>query len=156
MSEHRIHWNAASDEWLCLLCLRASDAISKEDAEHELSRFDCLSTSDNQTKPVVDERRETARKKTFVQAEILLRGRTVPIRVTTADLSLGGCYIENMFTLSIGAHLEIGLWIGEQKLKISSVVKTCDPVFGNGIQFVEIQPADKAKLAGYLRTTSDS
>ena|SRR5437763_2377485 len=79
-----------------------------------------------------------ARKKTSLQAAIILRGRTVPIHATTADLSLGGCYIENMSTLPLGAHLTMTLWIGEDKLQISGIVKTCDPVFGNGIQFVDI------------------
>ena len=155
MNEHLIHWNAANEGWLCLRCLRASDAITKEDAEHELSRFDCLSTPDHKTKPVVDERRETARKKTCAQAETLLRGRTVPIRVTTAYLSVGSCYIENMFTLPIGAHLEMALWIGEEKLKINAIVRTCDPVFGNGIEFSKLEPLDRFKLRTYLNALNE-
>jgi len=97
-----------------------------------------------------NERRQSARKKTGVQAELVLRGRTVPVRVPTSDLSLGGCYIENMFTLHIGDHLTVGLWIGTEKLKISGIVRTCDPVFGNGIEFLEIDPLDRLKLEAYL------
>jgi len=74
----------------------------------------------------------------------------VPVRVPTSDLSLGGCYIENMFTLHIGDHLTVGLWIGTEKLKISGIVRTCDPVFGNGIEFLEIDPLDRLKLEAYL------
>ena len=74
----------------------------------------------------------------------------MPVRVPTSDLSLGGCYIESMFTLHIGDHLAVGLWIGAEKLKISGIVRTCDPVFGNGIEFLEIDPLDRAKLEAYL------
>jgi len=34
-------------------------------------------------------------------------------------------------------------------------VKTCDPVFGNGIQFTDIEAADKAKLENYLNRATD-
>ncbi len=96
------------------------------------------------------ERRRSPRKKASVQAEILLQGRDVPVRVSTTDLSLGGCYIENMYTLPIGARLKIGLWIEEEKLRISGIVKTCDPVFGNGIQFLEMSEQDRDQLEKYL------
>jgi hypothetical protein len=85
-----------------------------------------------------------------VQAELLLYGRTVPIRVSTTALSLNGCYIENMYTLPIGARLKIGLWIEQEKLKISGIVKTCDPVFGNGIQFLEMSAESHDQLKRYL------
>lgn len=72
------------------------------------------------------------------------------MRVSTTDLSLTGCYIENMYTLPIGARLKIGLWIEEEKLKISGIVKTCDPVFGNGIQFLEMSAESHDQLKKYL------
>ena len=77
------------------------------------------------------------------------------MRVSTTDLSLGGCYIENMFTLHIGSHLTVGLWIGTEKLKISAIVRTCDPVFGNGIEFLEIDPLDRLKLEAYLNGVNE-
>ena len=85
-----------------------------------------------------------------MQAELPLYGRTVPMRVSTTDLSLTGCYIENMYTLPIGARLKIGLWIEQEKLKISGMVKTCDPVFGNGIQFLEMSDEAREQLKKYL------
>lgn len=41
MNEHDIIWNAAKNEWLCTHCLRTSDHKQKQDAERELSQFDC-------------------------------------------------------------------------------------------------------------------
>ena len=42
MNEHRIEWNAATERWICIKCLRASDQQSKQDAERELSQFECI------------------------------------------------------------------------------------------------------------------
>jgi hypothetical protein len=72
------------------------------------------------------------------------------MRVSTTDLSLNGCYIENMYTLPIGARLKIGLWIEEEKLNISGMVKTSDPVFGNGIQFLEMSEEAHEQLKKFL------
>lgn len=81
----------------------------------------------------------------------------VPYRpLTTADLSVGGCYVENMFTLPIGAHLTMHLWLGEEKMQVSGIVKTCDRAFGNGIQFFDLQDSDRAKLESYLNSAADS
>ena len=55
-----------------------------------------------------------------------------------------------MFTLHIGAHLTMTLWLGEQRIKIDAIVKTCDPVFGNGIEFLEVPPLERFKLRAYL------
>jgi hypothetical protein len=154
MSKHHIEWNAAQEKWLCLTCLRTSDHLTREDAERELGEYQCLSVS-TELKAAVQERRQSVRKKTGVQAELFLRGRTIPQRVSTSDLSLGGCYIENMFTLPMGAHVTIGLWIGNEKLQIGAKVKTCDPVFGNGIEFVEMLPADREKLEAFLNAVNE-
>ena len=101
------------------------------------------------------ERRRSPRKKAAVQAELLLQGRTVPLRVSTTDLSFNGCYIENMYTLPIGARLNIGLWIQEEKLKIRAIVKTCDPMFGNGIQFLETSEQDRDQIEKYLEAVNE-
>jgi len=46
--------------------------------------------------------------------------------------------------------LNIGLWIEQEKLKIIGMVKTCDPVFGNGIQFLEMSDEAREQLKKYL------
>ncbi len=96
------------------------------------------------------ERRRSPRNKTSAQAELLLAGQQVPIRVPTSDISLYGCYIENMYTLPVGCRMKIKLWIAEKKLDIDGVVKTCDPVFGNGIQFLEMDDQARTELQKYL------
>ena len=99
---------------------------------------------------MADERRRAIRKKVRVEIEILLPDHSVPTRLATTDLSCCGCYIENMFTFPVDTNLSITLWIGEERLKIGGVVRTADPGFGNGIEFVDTDPVGQAKLASYL------
>jgi PilZ domain len=42
MKTHEINRNAATQEWFCVRCLRASDHVTQQDAERELSQFDCV------------------------------------------------------------------------------------------------------------------
>jgi c-di-GMP-binding flagellar brake protein YcgR len=155
MAEHTIQWNAAKEEWLCVRCLRSSDQIKLEDAQNELNQFDCLVAVNLEPKNILNERRQTARQKISVQVEMVLRGRSIPMRTTITDLSLGGCYVENTSTLPVGFHLTLTLWLGEHKIKVEGLVKTCDPALGNGIEFVNIQPSNRAKLQGYLSASAE-
>jgi hypothetical protein len=81
------------------------------------------------------ERRRYPRNKVAIQAELHLEVKGAPARLHIADLSLGGCYIETMFTMSVGAKLKMILWIGDKKLEARALVVTCHPQFGNGIEF---------------------
>jgi c-di-GMP-binding flagellar brake protein YcgR len=100
------------------------------------------------------ERRQWPRIKVPVQAELQVNGQGFPIRVKTADLSLGGCYVEMMFTLEIGTELDIVLWINECSLRTRGRVVTRHPQFGNGIQFENMLPAAEGRLKQYLECAS--
>ncbi|HXY09975.1 MAG TPA: PilZ domain-containing protein [Terriglobales bacterium] len=102
------------------------------------------------------QRRRYERTKTAVEVELHLQGHTSPLRAKTADLSLGGCYLEIMFTLPVGTKLKLVLWINDAKLNVDGVVVTCDVQVGNGIQFTGITSEDCAKLQQYLAAISDA
>jgi hypothetical protein len=97
------------------------------------------------------ERRKFDRKITLVNLDLLLSGRTVPLRASTTDLSVGGCYIQNIYPLPIGTRVEISIAVGDEKVFVQGIVKTCHPSFGNGIQFCEMAPADRVKLESFLQ-----
>ena len=42
MKDHRVEWNAANREWFCVRCLCISEGSSRQDAQRELSEFDCV------------------------------------------------------------------------------------------------------------------
>jgi len=72
------------------------------------------------------------------------------MRLETADLSLGGCYVEMATTLDIGTKLDVVVWLDHQKLIAQGVVVTRHTQFGNGIQFAGMAPEDACTLGCFL------
>jgi len=98
---------------------------------------------------MITERRKSPRFKVSVPVEIHSELSTAPLHCATSDLSLGGCYIESMYPFPAGTSLDLKLELGAT-LPISASVVTCDPQFGNGIEFVRMLPEDRAALVRFL------
>ena len=101
------------------------------------------------TGPEKQDRRNSARVKVRVPLEIRTEGSDSPIRGATTDLSLGGCYVENMFPFPVGTVIELTLQLEDTVLVVATVV-TCDPQVGNGIRFDKMLPEDMEQLRSYL------
>jgi len=95
------------------------------------------------------ERRKHPRFKVNVPVEIHTESSAAPLHCATSDLSLDGCYIESMYPFPAGTCMELKLDASETLL-ISAKVVTCDPQFGNGIQFLRMLPEDRAVLTKFL------
>jgi c-di-GMP-binding flagellar brake protein YcgR len=99
------------------------------------------------------EHRHYPRAKVTVAVELFSDGSSMPLRVKTADLSIGGLYVEMMFTLNIGTKVKIVLWLNDLKLINSGVVATRDLQVGNGIKFTDLSAEDREKLERFLTQT---
>lgn len=97
----------------------------------------------------MDERRKNPRFKINVPVEIHTETNSAPLHCATSDLSLGGCYIESMYPFPAGTRLDLKLEASDTLL-ISARVVTCDPQFGNGIQFLRMLPEDEVLLSKFL------
>ncbi len=97
-----------------------------------------------------DERREHPRVKTKVSVELREEGSKFPMGGGTADLSLTGCYIENIFPFAIGTTLELKLRVLDGTLLVLAKVVTSDPQVGNGMEFINVLPEDVEKLRAFL------
>jgi hypothetical protein len=95
-------------------------------------------------------RRKNPRFKTRVPIEFRPEG-TGTLTGATADLSLGGCYLEMMFTFPVGTILEVCLRIGHT-VHAKAIVVTRDLQVGNGLKFIDLLPEDQDALRGYLDT----
>ncbi len=86
-----------------------------------------------------------------VEVHSIVDGETSvsPLRCATSDICLGGCYIESMYPFPVGANLELKLQVADTLLIFARVV-TCDPQFGNGIEFVRMLPEDRDALSQFL------
>ena len=99
---------------------------------------------------MTEERREHPRVRVSVPVELRPDGAPSPLRGETSDLSLGGFYIQMMFTLNVGTQLDIALEVGESTLVAAGEVVTCDPAVGNGIRFLRMLLEDVEELDRFL------
>ena len=95
------------------------------------------------------ERRKHPRFTVSVPVEVHAEGSDTPIRCTTSDLSLGGCYIESMYPFPVGSILDLRLQL-ESTLLIQARVVTSYPQVGNGMEFNRMLPEDRAELSKFL------
>lgn len=103
-----------------------------------------------------EERREHPRLKVRLPVELRPEAAKSPIRGETADLSLGGFYIEMTFTLEIGTEIDIALQIGDSTLLAVGEVVTCDRTVGNGIRFLRMLLEDREELERFLHAARAS
>ena len=85
-----------------------------------------------------------------VQIEIHEEGSDIPMRLETIDLSRGGCYIQLIMTLPLGARVQATLWLNDHPLVIRGRVVTRHPQFGNGIMFLDFEGEGEQLLRRYL------
>ena len=104
----------------------------------------------NRGVPNPGENRRPPRCKVAVQVELYPEGVTTPLRTATSETSLGGCYVEAMFTLAVGTPLTMTLWLGDEKVTTPCRVATCFPQVGNGIEFTGMAPDGQKKLEQFL------
>jgi len=96
------------------------------------------------------DRRRDIRYAVQVQIELREKGSDVPIRMTTTDLSRGGCYVELMLPLPVGTDVTATLWLSDSSVRMRGRVVTRHTQFGNGIKFVDFDDNGERVLATYL------
>ena len=90
--------------------------------------------------------RQFPRFKAALPVELRQAGEGAPLRAQTADICLGGCYVEMSSTQQVSKELEITLWVGQDKVLAKGVIVSNHPAFGNGIKFTEVSDESKARL----------
>ena len=96
------------------------------------------------------DRRRHLRLKSLNSVEIYPNEQKAPIRARTADLSLGGCFVEMSTPLAVGTPVRLGLWVREAKLWINGKTVSVAPGFGNGVAFQDMPEADQNQLKQFL------
>jgi hypothetical protein len=99
------------------------------------------------------DRRRYPRVKVKVPVELASEDNA-PMRTATDEISLCGCYIETMFTMDIGTRLTISLSLSDGIVRCLGVVATKYPQVGNGIDFIDMVPADRLKLSTTLQAAT--
>lgn len=112
--------------------------------------------SDTSSTPGRQERREHPRQKVSIKTELHVEGNPRPFRTKAADLTLGGCFAEMMFTLEVGTKLNVAVWLHDGKLSTPDIVVTRLHNRGNGIKFTKLDPEDRARLKRFLDASVDT
>lgn len=100
------------------------------------------------------ERRRYPRIKSKVPVEIHCSDGA-PMRTSTEEISLCGCYIETMFTMNVGTKVKLVLSVKGERITTTGVVATKYPQVGNGIDFVEMASADRLRLNAFICECTD-
>jgi hypothetical protein len=95
-------------------------------------------------------RRRWHRHKISLPLEIRDERVNAPLRINATDVSGNGCYIESMMPLPLGTVLRVDFWLDSEHIKITAVVRTCDPGVGNGIEFTGMPAETKERMQAYL------
>jgi c-di-GMP-binding flagellar brake protein YcgR len=100
--------------------------------------------------------RQFPRVKVNLPVELRRPVNEAPIRAQTADICLGGCYVEMSFTQDISQEVEVVLWVGENKIRAQGVIVSSHPSVGNGLKFTRMTPEDQARLKEYIDSIQPS
>jgi hypothetical protein len=95
-------------------------------------------------------RRRWHRHKISLPLEIRDERVSAPSRISATDVSGNGCYVENMLPFPLGTVLRLDFWIDSEHIKITAVIRTCDPGVGNGIEFTGMPAEMKDRMQAYL------
>jgi len=99
-----------------------------------------------------DNRRKFARHRISYPLELRDERVNTPMRVNATDISGNGCYVETVMPLPVATALRVDLWIEQERLSPSGVVRTRDPGVGMGIEFTGFPEESKKRFQAHLDT----
>ncbi len=105
---------------------------------------------DERTQQRHDNRRKFMRHKISYPLELRDERVNTHLRVNATDISGNGCYVETVMPLGVGTALRVDLWIEEERLSPSAVVRTRDPGVGMGIEFTGLPEESKRRFQAHL------
>jgi hypothetical protein len=97
-----------------------------------------------------DNRRRFARHRISFPLEIRDERVNMPLRVNATDISGNGCYVETVMPLPVATALRVDIWIGDDRVSPSAVVRTRDPGVGMGIEFIGLSEDIKVRLQDHI------
>lgn len=97
-----------------------------------------------------DNRRKFVRHRISFPLELRDERVNTPLRVNATDISGNGCYVETVMPLPIGTALRVDLWMEEERLSPSAIVRTRDPGVGMGIEFTGLPEESKKRFQAHL------
>lgn len=85
-----------------------------------------------------------------IPIELFVDESPQPIRATTLNIGLGGCYARTQTPPRVGVGLRIVLWLGQGRLTVQGRVVFSDPGLGVGIVFGTMSAESRQLLQSFL------
>jgi hypothetical protein len=101
---------------------------------------------DERTQQRQDNRRKYLRHKISFPLELRDERVNTPLRVNATDISGNGCYVETVMPLPVATALRVDLWIDQERISPTAVVRTRDPGVGMGIEFTGMTEETKKRF----------
>ncbi|PYX29912.1 MAG: hypothetical protein DMG80_13440 [Acidobacteria bacterium] len=95
-------------------------------------------------------RRRWPRHKISFPIELRDERINTPMRINATDVSGNGCYVETILPLPVGTTLRVDFYLENQHIRVTAVIRTCDPGVGNGIEFTGMPLEGKQQFQAYL------
>jgi hypothetical protein len=97
-----------------------------------------------------DNRRAYQRHKISYPLELRDERVNTPLRVNATDISGNGCYVETVMPLPVATALRVDLWMEDERISPSAIVRTRDPGVGMGIEFTGLTEDLKKRFQDHL------
>ena len=100
------------------------------------------------------ERRKHVRHKLNVALDLEELASRVKMQAQCTDISLSGCYVHTMLPLPVGTTLTAGVWLGNERIAVTALVRTCDGQVGMGIEFMNLTAEQESRLQQFLQSAT--
>jgi hypothetical protein len=108
------------------------------------------SLTNERTQQRHDNRRAYQRHKIAYPLELRDERVNTPLRVNATDISGNGCYVETVMPLPVATALRVDLWMEDERISPSAIVRTRDPGVGMGIEFTGLTEDLKKRFQDHL------
>jgi hypothetical protein len=99
---------------------------------------------------VVAERRNAQRYSLVLAADIVELPRGARLSARTTDLSRTGCYFDTLNPVAQGAQVRVRITHRDEVFETVGKVVYVSPGLGMGVLFTDVEPAQLARLDGWL------
>src|SRR5262249_27223729 len=116
--------------------------------------FNMGATGNEKPMSEISDRRRSERYPCSGGVELRRSEGASPVWANLSDLSLGGCYVGAVSTLSVGSEVLFLLRVGEVSIRGRANVKTSNHAVGMGLEFLHLSAEDQQKLEFLVGTLS--
>jgi len=99
----------------------------------------------------VKELRRSQRVKCCLPAELLVEGSEAPVMGTVVNVSTGGCFVESGAFVSMGTHVQLTVWDG-QNVTVKGKVVRARPGAGWAIDFADMTKESREQIRNLVQT----